>query len=80
MFYYLNCDEISLNSEVKLAMVLLHLRVILAEVNGTKSHLDLSNLPFALYNLADLAKICILRTKDYYFVSELKSALIFTVC
>ena len=29
------------------------------EAIGTRPHLDLMNSPFAIYHLADLAKICI---------------------
>ena len=56
----------------------LHLQhFILVEVNGARSYLDLSNAPFALWNLADLAKVCMYVTQDF---SVLKSPLTFIVC
>ena len=41
-------DEVSLKSGVKLAVIIFNVRVIPAEVNGTRSHLDPSNLLFSL--------------------------------
>ena len=52
-------DEVSLKREVKLVVIIFNVRAIFTEASGSTSHLDPSNLPFALWNLADLAKICI---------------------
>ena len=44
-------DEESLKSEVKLAVIIFNVLVILIETNGKRFRLDLSNSPFALWNL-----------------------------
>ena len=46
---YFSFDEVTIKSEV---------RIIIVEANWTRSYSDLSNLPFASWSLADLAKIC----------------------
>ena len=48
--YLFNFDEVSLKSEVKLAVIIFNVMVMLVEANGTKSYLDLSNSHFALWN------------------------------
>ena len=56
---YFSLDEISLKSKVKLAVIIFNVRDILAEANRKSCHLDLSTSYFALWNLTDLAEICI---------------------
>ena len=59
-------DGVSLKSEMKLAvMIFFNVRVIHVEANLTRSHLDLLNSPFALWSLADVAKIWMQRTQNY---------------
>ena len=48
---YFKFDEVSLKREVKLAVICFTVRVILVGANGTRSHLDLSDSHFALWNL-----------------------------
>ena len=52
-------DEVSLKSDVKVSWNhFFNVRVILVEANVARSHLDLSNSPFAVRNLADFAHFC----------------------
>ena len=65
-YFVFDFDEVSLKREVKLTVI-----IVLCEdhscitANGTRSHLDFSNAPFALWNSTDSAKICTRRTQDY---------------
>ena len=46
-YSYFSFDEVSLTSQVTLPVTIFNVRVILVEANGYRSHLDLSNSPFA---------------------------------
>ena len=60
---YFSFDDVSLKSEVKLAVISFS-----CEAKGTRSHLDLSNSPFTLEKLADLAKICMLKNPRLFSI------------
>ena len=63
-------DEVSPKIDVKLTVIIFNVKVILVDANGTRSDLDLSNSPFTLWDLVDLAKICMSRTKGYFVLKS----------
>ena len=55
---YYSFDEVSQNAKLNWLLLYFIVRVVLVEANRTRSRLDLSKSRFALWNLIDLARIC----------------------